>query len=180
MTDRSLRQIYRWRVPPNWSPRDWREEMEAEAVAAAWEAELEFDPKHGVPLPAFIHQRVLAHALSRYRREWAYARRCKPRSVDCDGIDMTSNGFTSFEVSESVRCFLDRLPKSQRWLIERLYWEGMTEVDVARRLFLSQQSVSLRKRQIIEHLRRSIRLSEKRNALTESTGRAARSPHSHQ
>ena len=74
MTDRSLRQIYNWRVPPNWSRRDWHEEMKAEAIAAAWEAEHDFDPTRGVPLPAFVHQRVLARALTRHRREWAYAR----------------------------------------------------------------------------------------------------------
>ncbi len=66
MTHRSLNQIHSWRVPPNWAPRDWHEEMEAEAVAAAWQAERDFDPARGVPLEAFVHQRILAQALSAF------------------------------------------------------------------------------------------------------------------
>ena len=46
---RLLRQISSWRVPPNWSPRDWLEELSAELVAAASEAERDFDPTRGVP-----------------------------------------------------------------------------------------------------------------------------------
>jgi RNA polymerase sigma factor (sigma-70 family) len=179
MTHTYLRRIYTWRVPPNWSPRDWREELEAEAIAAAWEAEQAFDPTRGVPLPAFVHSRVLARALTRYRREWAYARRCKPQPENCDCIDTTSDGASALDVSESVRCCLARLPETQRWLIECLYWDGMTEVDVARLLSLSQQTINLRKRQIIERLRRGIGLSEKRNPSTESTGKTVASLHSH-
>lgn len=138
MTDQPLRQIYTWRVPPNWSRWDWHEEMKAEAIATALQAELDFDPARGVPLSAFVHRRVLAHALTRYRREWAYARRCgdHPETDYCEEADAC--GSSSIEVFKSLKCCLDRLPETQRRLIECLYWEGMTEAEVARMLSRSQ------------------------------------------
>jgi RNA polymerase sigma factor (sigma-70 family) len=161
MTDRSLRQLYTWRVPPNWSRRDWHEEMKAEANAAAWEAELDFDPTRGVPLRAFVHQRVLARALTRYRRECAYARRCglHPETDHCE--DVTAGGSSSVDVSESLQRCLDRLPEQNRRLIQCLYWEGKTEREVARLLTRSQPTISQRKRRILEQLRRGMDHSEK-------------------
>jgi RNA polymerase sigma factor (sigma-70 family) len=161
MTDRCLRQIYNWRVPPNWSRRDWHEEMKAEAIAAAWEAELDFDPMRGVPLRAFVHQRVLARVLTRHRREWAYARRCGLRSETDHCEDVTAGGPSSVDVSESLQHCLDRLPEHHRRLIQCLYWEGKTEVEVARMLSRSQPTINLRKRRILERLRRGMGHSEK-------------------
>jgi RNA polymerase sigma factor (sigma-70 family) len=161
MTDRCLRQISSWRVPPNWSRRDWYEEMRAEANAAAWEAELDFDPTRGVPLPAFVHGRVLARALTRYRREWAYARRCGLRSETDRFEDINSRGFSAVDVSDSLQRGLDRLPEHHRRLIWCLYWEGKTEVEIARLLSRSQATISLRKSRILERLRRGMGDSEK-------------------
>ena len=48
------------------------EELKAEGIAATWEAERDFDPARGVPLDAFVQQRVWTRTLNRYRREWAY------------------------------------------------------------------------------------------------------------
>jgi RNA polymerase sigma factor (sigma-70 family) len=156
MTDRSLRQIYTWHVPPNWSRRDWREEMKAEADAAAWEAEQDFDPTRGVPLSAFVHRRVLARALTRYRREWAYARRCgiHPTTDHCENV--TAREFSSLDLSETLQNCLEQLPEHHRGLIQSLYWEGKTEVEIARLLSLSQGTISLRKSRILERLRRRI------------------------
>jgi RNA polymerase sigma factor (sigma-70 family) len=161
MTDRSLRQIYTWRVPPNWSRRDWHEEMKAEAIAAAWEAEHDFDPTRGVPLPAFVHQRVLARTLTRHRREWAYARRCALYSETDHCEDVAAGGLSSVDVSESLQRCLDRLPEHHRALIECLYREGKTEVEVARMLSRSQPTINLRKHRILERLRRGMGHSEK-------------------
>jgi RNA polymerase sigma factor (sigma-70 family) len=161
MTDWSLRQIYTWRVPPNWSRRDWHEEMKAEAIAAAWEAEHDFDPTRGVPLPAFVHQRVLARALTRHRREWAYARRCALYPQTDRFEDVTAGEFSSVDVSESLQRCLDRLPEHHRRLIECLYREGKTEVEVARTLSRSQPTINLRKRRILEQLRRGMGHTEK-------------------
>ena len=102
------------------------------------EAELDFDPTRGVPLPAFVHRRVLARALTRYRREWAYARRCGLRSETDRFEDINSRGFSAVDVSDSLQRGLDRLPEHHRRLIRCLYWEGKTEVEIAR--LLSAQS----------------------------------------
>jgi RNA polymerase sigma factor (sigma-70 family) len=165
MTDRSLRQIYTWRLPPNWSRSDWREEMEAEATAAACEAQRDFDPTRGVPLAAFIHQRVLARALTRYRREWAYGRRWKlgAENDHVDGIIM--GRFSAIELSEMIRRYLDRLPVHHRRLLECVYWEGKTEAEVARLLCCSQPAINMSKRRILEHLRREMDRSEKDDSL---------------
>src|SRR5436305_3384640 len=128
MAFRFLRPIETWRVPPNWSPRDWFEEMRAESIAAAWEAERDFDPTRGVPLPAFVHQRVLARVLALYRREWSYARRCGPLPQGDDRDDAIADGLSSLEASESLRAYLPRLSDHQRRLIKSLYWDEKSQV----------------------------------------------------
>ena len=153
MTHRFARPINQWRVPPNWSAQDWREEMEAEVSAAAWEAECEFDPARGVPPEYFVRRRVLARALRRYRREWAYARRCGLHLDGDDRDDATSDGLASVEASDLLRCYLQRLPEIQRRLIEDLCWEEKTEVELARMFSLSQSAISKCKRRALKQLR---------------------------
>src|SRR5499426_103486 len=70
-----LKRIFRWRVPPNWSISDWRNEMRAEAACAAWQATCDYDQSLNVPLSIFARQTVLTSTLTRYRQEWAYALR---------------------------------------------------------------------------------------------------------
>jgi hypothetical protein len=132
MSQRPSRQIDTWRVPPNWSRRDWLDEMKAEGIAAAWEAERDFDPTLGVPLEAVVHWRVWARAWSRARREWTYLLRCGFHLKDNDCADATANGFSPVEVSKSLRHALDRLPEHQRELIVSLFWEEKTEVEITR------------------------------------------------
>jgi RNA polymerase sigma factor (sigma-70 family) len=153
MSQRPSRQIDTWRVPPNWSRRDWLDEMKAEVIAAAWEAELEFDPTRGVPLEAFVHWRVWARARTRYRREWTYVLHCGFHLEDNDCDDATANGFSPVEVSESLRHALDRLPEHQRELIVSIFWEEKTEVEIARMHSLSQQAISKQKQHILAILR---------------------------
>jgi RNA polymerase sigma factor (sigma-70 family) len=167
MTYRSLRQVCTWRVPPNWSPRDWFEEMEAEANAAAWEAELEYDPTRGVPLEAFVHQRVWARARTRYRREWTYVLRCGFHLEGNDRDDVNVNGYSSVEVSESLCRFLDRLSALDRKLIVSLYWEGKTESEVAQMFSISRQAVNKRKWRIVEQLRYGMGQLEKKEVIRE-------------
>lgn len=69
------RRIRSWRVPPNWSPRDWFEEIEAVQAIAAWQASRAYDPSRGINYAAFVYQKVMACALTRYRQEWTYALR---------------------------------------------------------------------------------------------------------
>jgi RNA polymerase sigma factor (sigma-70 family) len=155
MAHRFLRSIDRWPAPPNWSPRDWSEELQAEVVAAAWEAEQDFDPARGVPLSAFVQQRVLTRSLKRYRREWAYARRCRSHVEGSARHDLAiDERFSSIDISESLRTVLRRLPAQQLRLIEGLFWEEKTEVEVASILCLTQSGISRRKRRALDQLRR--------------------------
>src|SRR5579871_2071177 len=73
-----LKRLNSWRIPPNWSASDWLKEIKAIGTAAAWQAEGEFDPSRGVPVAAFLYQRILARVFTRYRQEWAYALHLAP------------------------------------------------------------------------------------------------------
>lgn len=156
MARQLLRQIRIWRVPPNWSSRDWYEEMKAEAAAAGWEAQRDFDPTRGVPLEAFVHQRVWARILRRYRREQAFARRVR---IAADGHELDDATTThspdanAFETLESLQQSLRRLPKAQRRLIDELYWQGRSVGEIAATLSLSQSAISRRKRRALDQLR---------------------------
>ena len=67
--------IHGWRVPPHWSSRDWREEIDAESIAAACQAIKAFDPARGLCLSRFARHQMLAKAMARYRKEWNFALR---------------------------------------------------------------------------------------------------------
>lgn len=153
--------IRSWRVPPNWSERDWSEEMEALVTAAACQAEFDFDPVRQVPLGGFVYSRVMARALTRYRQEWAYALRFLCEN-DTDGLSLTTaNGVAWAEQAaialvsdyESLRHALERLSEADRKLIHELFWEKCTQTELARKRRMSQQAVSLRKRSILNRLR---------------------------
>ena len=152
-----LRRIRRWRVPPHWSSRDWSEEMGAEATLAALQAARDFDPTRGVPWEAFLRQRVRRAALARYRREWTYAlRRVSVPALDEYGAE--GGGPPSREaVFALLQEALGRLPRSDVWLIEGLFWGGQTEARLARDLGVSQQAVSKRKKNILKFLEWEIR-----------------------
>src|SRR6266581_4482059 len=68
-----FKRIRSWRVPPNWSQRDWFQELAAVGTAAAWQAVCEFDAARGVPLAGFGYCRTMTRCLARYRKEWRYA-----------------------------------------------------------------------------------------------------------
>ena len=162
MAHRFQRSIQTWRAPPNWSLRDWFEELKAEGIAATWEAEQKLDPARGVPLDAFVQQRVWTRTLNRYRREWAYAPHCGSRLEGSnDGDVAIDEGFSSIEDSESLQTCLRRLPDPQRRLIEGIFWEEKTEVEVAGILCLTQSGISRRKQRILEQLRRWLGRTDK-------------------
>jgi DNA-directed RNA polymerase specialized sigma24 family protein len=148
-----LRRIHTWRAPPNWSVRDWREEMEAHCAAAMVQAAHDYDPVLGVPLDAFIRLRVLHSALTRYRREWAFALRCAPEADD-ETRRSAASGFPGCATVEALLPdALARLPESSRLLIEQLFWKQRTEADIARQLGISQSAICKRKKALLNELR---------------------------
>ena len=154
--DSCLRRIFRWRVPPNWSIFEWRNEMRAEASCAAWQAVCDYDPSFGVPFSAFAHQRVLTRTLTRYRQEWAYTLRLEyeadPEESDSRTLDSTSSAV----FDDWPRNALAGLSKSDLWLVGQLFLRGRTEADIATQIGITQQAVNKRKWMILLRLRRDI------------------------
>lgn len=146
-----LKRIFRWRVPPNWSISDWRNEMRAEAACAAWQAVCDYDPSLSVPFIAFARQRVLTSTLTRYRQEWAYALR-SAQEHDSESFDSAASAvFRDWPVPA-----LARLSKPDLWLIEQLFLRDRTEADIATQIGITQPAISKRKRAIVMQLRRYI------------------------
>jgi hypothetical protein len=151
-----LRRIFRWRVPPNWSISDWRNEMRAEAACAAWQAMGDYDPSLSVPFIAFARQRVLTTTLTRYRQEWAYALR-SAQEHDPESSDRRLLNSTTCEVFDDCPVpALARLSKPDLWLVEQLFLRDRTEADVAAQIGITQPAISKRKRAIVMQLRRYI------------------------
>ena len=156
IVDSCLRRIFRWRVPPNWSISDWRNEMRAQAAYAAWQAVCDYDPSLGVPFNAFARQRVLTSTLTRYRQEWAYALRS---AHECDPEGSDSRLWDSSVSAVFDGCpghALAGLSKPDVWLVGQLFLRGRTETDIATQIGITQQAVNKRKRTIVMQLKRYI------------------------
>jgi DNA-directed RNA polymerase specialized sigma24 family protein len=151
-----LRRIFRWRVPPNWSISDWRNEMRAEAASAAWQAMCDYDQSLNVPLIIFARQRVLTSTLTRYRQEWAYALHSTPEHDPEKSHSRLLDSATSEVFDHWLGHALARLSKPDLWLIEQLFLRDRTEANIATQIGISQPAISKRKRAIVMRLRRYI------------------------
>jgi RNA polymerase sigma factor (sigma-70 family) len=151
-----VRRIRAWRVPPRWSPADWWEEAEAQGIAAAWRAMCDYDPSRGVPLEAFLHQRILFGIRTRYRQEWAYALHLGTEDTTESIAAVPDHSPTLDECLNHLRADHPPLGDLDRRLIERLFWEGWTEAEAARELGVSQSAISRRKSKLIRYLHKSI------------------------
>jgi len=152
----ALRRAQGWRVPPNWSSTDWRDELEAVAIVAVWQAQLDYDSSRKVPVGGFIFARVLARTLTRYRQEWRYATHttCEANGAESNGArlpDMTA--FPALTGAWAIEEALCRLPREENKLLSSLYWQNRTQADIARELAISQPAVNKRKRVALEHLK---------------------------
>ncbi len=150
------KRIGRWRLPPHWSSHDWLEEMHAQAAAAAFQAIGDYDPQRGVPRSAFVRLRILSSLRTRYRQEWSYALHCGPKAAAGDEANPADERPAPPRADEALRPSLARLPDPDRWLLQRLFWEGCTEKDLAAELGIAQSTVNKRKRSILLGLRRTI------------------------
>jgi RNA polymerase sigma factor (sigma-70 family) len=149
-----------WRVPPRWSLIDWWEEIDAESIAAACHAIRIFDPSRGPTLSNFVYHQILAGALTRYRQEWTYALRYGFAPSEDPSSDLADDRLAIEQEEEKLMQSLTRLPEADRRLLERLFWEGSTEAEIAMGLGITQQAVSKRKRRILTVLRRSFKHTE--------------------
>jgi RNA polymerase sigma factor (sigma-70 family) len=150
---------HRWRTPPRWSIREWREELDAECIASAYRAIRNFDPERGPSIESFVYYTVLADALIRLRREWTYFHRYgAPTSLpdQPDRRDAVDEQFAAEQDNQAVFRLIEDLPVTDRHLIECLFWEGRTEKDVAGGLGITQQAVSKRKQKVLNGLRNTL------------------------
>jgi RNA polymerase sigma factor (sigma-70 family) len=150
------RRIRTWRLPPHWSPGDWSDEVFAQGLWAAWQALGDFDATRGVPLNAFVRQRILTSVLTRYRREWAYAIHCGTDVETRGTAGQAGDPLLAAEAKNALEDAVATLPKPERSLITSLFYDGVTENQVADSLGISQPAVNKRKRKILDKLRGSL------------------------
>jgi RNA polymerase sigma factor (sigma-70 family) len=157
-----FKRIRSWQVPPNWSRTDWIEELAAVATAAVWQAVCEFDPKRGVPLAGFAYCRMTSRCLACYRKEWRYALHidakdsCKEQTRSFNGPAFAATPAAKTNgsrCSENLRGAVAALPAEQRRLLEQLFWEERTEVEVANTMSINQSTINRRKQGILKSLR---------------------------
>ena len=137
------------------------------AAIAAWEAEQVFDSSHGISINTFVRYRVLAHALARYRKEWAFATRYvsnrAPKEDEDDGNFDRGDGFLTPDVQSNPACdalleALAGIAAPRRWLIQQLFWEERTEAEIGREQGISQRAVSKRKQAALRSLGQRLNL----------------------
>jgi RNA polymerase sigma factor (sigma-70 family) len=162
----AFKRIRSWCVPPNWSRSNWIEELTAVGTAAAWQAVREFNPEQGVRLAAFGYCRILTRCLARYRKEWRYALPLvasdsyeeKATTLKDPGLAVSSAAKVNrTDRSNDLRVAIAALPAEQRRLIEQLFWEERTEIEVADAMGVHQSTVNRRKRAILNSLRMKLR-----------------------
>jgi RNA polymerase sigma factor (sigma-70 family) len=155
------RRIRSWPRPPRWSAADWHDETLAQGAVAAWQALLNYDPTRGVPLRAFVHQRVTADARTLHRQEWAYALHLDPHA----GPEHCESEADSFHLAadahDAVTAALTKLVEGDQKLIAHLYLKGWTEAEVAKNFGMNQGTINRRKRSALFDLRRSLRTASK-------------------
>jgi DNA-directed RNA polymerase specialized sigma subunit len=141
-----LRRIRRWRVPSNWSGPEWLEEMESEGLLAAFTARGGYEPGLGMSFLSYMHMKVIGHIITRYRREWSFAKRL--RAASCDPV-----GSSEMPPASDVEETLGGLGACDSRILRGLFWEGCREADLAREMGISQQAISKRKKRILTDLR---------------------------
>jgi len=158
VSDSCLRRITTWRTPPNWSRREWVEEMRSVVDSAAIQAESLYNSSYGCTVTEFLYGRILAAALTRHRQEWAFGCRCAPLA-ETQNLTASVNlpdGFR-FASPPAVEEAIADLPAESRTLVRLLFWDKETEADIASMLGVSQQAVSKRKRTILRRLNQRLR-----------------------
>jgi RNA polymerase sigma factor (sigma-70 family) len=156
------RRAHRWRVPPRWSASDWWEELDAEALASACEAVHLFDATRGLSPSNYVFHRMLVATLTRSRREWSYALSFLRHPTDLPAVVVAEDHLVTVEQGQVLRQAIGELKRLDRQLIERLFWEGCSEAEIASESGISQQAANRRKQRILLKLRRAIEKREQK------------------
>ncbi|MEZ8216596.1 RNA polymerase sigma factor, sigma-70 family [Candidatus Fervidibacteria bacterium JGI MDM2 SSWTFF-3-K9] len=159
-----LREVSRWKTPPNWSEKEWQEEMKGVALLAGWTAFCSHRLHQKFPRKSFVKGRIKAALLQRYREEWRFASRSHPCVQSSDDNVGEADEMPVEEIADvsaemvfwwrvEVRDLLARLGPKEHYLLERLFIDGLTEQEVANELGISQPTVSRWKQEAIEKLK---------------------------
>lgn len=141
-----------WQCPPNWSPTDWRAELEAEAWVALWQARYECPDAS----ETLLRRKVMAALTKRWRKEWAYAFHHAPPPSPEEGEMSETESFPektddwgALMRKAEVRDALARLSSLDRIVVERVVMDGKPLREVGRELGISAPTV-------LKHLRRAL------------------------
>jgi RNA polymerase sigma factor (sigma-70 family) len=115
----------------------------------------DYEPARQVPLGAYVRMRIMASLLTRYRKEWAYAARLAPDPQSVDPVDETGQWHSAL-IHEDLNWALRQLTDAERQLLERIFWRQETEAEIARKMGLTQQAISRRKRYLLAAISRLI------------------------
>ncbi|MCX7642301.1 MAG: sigma-70 family RNA polymerase sigma factor [Armatimonadetes bacterium] len=157
-----------WRCPVHWHPRDWQEELLAVARAALWEG-----ISKGIRSEHELRRFIMASLMRRYRDEWNYGIRWAiplltedwddEERETIDGESVTANQHNcekeSIWLKMLIREALTHLNEDERYLIERQFWDGATETELAKELGISQPAVHKKLKRTLKRLRTLLELS---------------------
>lgn len=133
-------------------------ELQGEALLTLLRAVEEFEPSRGVPFEAFVKEKVWEALLSFVRREAKRKRRERLLS-DFVGEGLRPPKGLPVSPEEAVlrkvdmEKALEALPEREREVIVGLFYKGLTQGEVARRLGVSQSQVSKLKAKALRRLR---------------------------
>lgn len=107
-----------------------------------------------------------AREAERYQRQVAYQRELSLERFQEEGVNAEYQAVRSLRgvedvliLAEDIRRLyeaLDELEVEERLLIDELFFRGVSEGELAKRLGISQQAVSKRKRKLLKQLREKI------------------------
>lgn len=117
---------------------------------------------HGLSPSNYVFHRMLVATLKRSRREWGYALSFLRHPASAPLAVRAEDHLVTVEEGQLLRRALGELTRLDRQLIERLFWEGRSEAQIASESGISQQAANRRKQKILHELRRAIERKEEK------------------
>lgn len=145
----ALRRVLRWQQLPQWDRCEWLDELEAEANLAMLTALSSYEPSRGVPLAAFVYERVFHALCSLYRREWQHA--LHVYSGNCL-IEKGSPSQPCSVEAERLQEAIRSLPERECAVIYQTFFSGNTEREIAEELGVAAAVVHRLKKRALQHL----------------------------
>ncbi|GIV09344.1 MAG: hypothetical protein KatS3mg019_1435 [Fimbriimonadales bacterium] len=147
------------RPPPRYDPTYWREEREAIASCAVWQAAQAYRAEIGISREGFATLCAKRAIDAEWKRLWERDKALVAMPVDAEtGEEVEFVDEESLEwIEESVLCAqvreaLERLSAEERQLLEWYLGEGLSERAIAKRVGCSHVAVHTRLRRAWQHL----------------------------